>query len=151
MEETTHDRAVRESTRALRELEEGNVLTALACLERSLAEEDNPELYACFGYCVAKERGHVTRGLELCRAAIEHEPDNPMHDYYLAKVQLLAGDKQETLATLRRAMNKGGAPEVLLRMLAELGTRKPPPIRFLKRDNPLNKYLGILLSRLGLR
>ncbi len=29
--------------------------------------------------------------------------------------------------------------------------RKPPVLSFLDRDNPINKYLGLLLSRVGLR
>lgn len=37
------------------------------------------------------------------------------------------------------------------RELDKLGLRKPPVIPFLSRGNPINKYLGIILSRMGLR
>jgi len=35
--------------------------------------------------------------------------------------------------------------------LNKIGTRKPLIIPFLKRSNVINKYLGIILSRLKLR
>lgn len=150
MDSSSHVIAEKDSTRAFKELAEGNVLAALACLERSLQAEENPGLHSCLGFCIAKERGHITKGLELCNAAIEGEPENPVHYFYLAKVHLIAGHKDEAIQALRQGMAQGGSPEILL-MLGELGTRKPPPLRFLSRDNPLNKYLGILLGRLGLR
>ncbi|MBT1070644.1 tetratricopeptide repeat protein [Pelotalea chapellei] len=150
MELSPHASAEKEAARAQKELEEGNVLAALACLEKSLQAEDDPSLHSCLGFCMAKERGHVTRGLELCHAAIEREPQNPIHYFYLAKVHLVAGTKEEAVSALRQGAAQGGNPQILL-MLQELGTRKPPPLRFLSRDHFLNKYLGKLLGRLGLR
>jgi len=51
---------------------------------------------------------------------------------------------------LRQGMALGGLPEIE-RMLAAIGTRRPPVISALSRDSLLNKYLGIILGRLGLR
>jgi len=51
---------------------------------------------------------------------------------------------------LRQGMTLGGLPEIE-RMLAAIGTRRPPVIPALSRDSLLNKYLGIILGRLGLR
>lgn len=143
-------RAEKDFNLALKELEAGNVLAALACLERALATWDYPGWYSYLGFCVAKERGHVTRGVELCRAAIAHEADNPAHYLYLGKIYLLTGDKTQGLEALRQGMAAGHNNEIA-QLLATIGTRKPPVIPFLSRDNPLNKYLGIFLARLGLR
>lgn len=142
--------AEKDFQRALKELGEGNALAALACLEKALKVWDDPRWYAYLGYCIAKERGQPTRALELCRTALEHEPDNPDNYLFLAKVHLIARHDEEALLALRQGMAQGGNPEIE-RLLGEIGTRKPPPIRFLSRDNPLNKYLGIILGRLGLR
>ena len=142
--------AEKDFQRALKELDEGNVLAALACLEKALNVWDDPRWYAYLGFCIAKERGQVTRALELCRIAIEHHPDDPVHYLYLAKVHLLSGPTEEALQALRAGMAQGGNPEIAS-LLEQLGTRKPPLISFLSRDNPLNKYLGFALSRLGLR
>ena len=142
--------AEREFQRALKELREENVLAALACLERALKIWDDPGWYSCLGFCVAKERGHITQALELCHKAIEHEPENPIHHLYLGKVHLVAGHKIEAIQALREGMNKGTVPDIE-RLLVAIGTRKPPVIPFLSRDNLINKCLGMVLSRLGLR
>lgn len=142
--------AERNFQRAQKELDEGHVLAALACLETALKIWDDPRWYSRLGFCVAKERGQLMRGLELCRTAIGHEPDNPVHFLYLYKIHLLAGRAEEALQALRQGMALGGTPEIE-RLLEAMGTRKPPVLPFLTRENRLNKYLGLLLARLGLR
>jgi tetratricopeptide (TPR) repeat protein len=150
MEPGSNVDAEKEFQRALVELEQENVLAALACLEKGLKICDDPTWYSRLGFCMAKERGHVTRGLELCKAAIDHEPDNPDHYLYLGKLYLMAGRKEEGLETFRQGMSNGGNHQLSL-ALEKHGTRKPPLIPFLHRENLLNKYLGIMLGRLGLR
>jgi len=142
--------AQKEFDRAQRELDLGNVLAALACLERALSIWNDPLWHSRLAFCIAKQRGQVTRALELCRSAIEHDPGNPLHYLYLGKVYLVAGNMYEALQAFRQGMILGGSPE-LVRMLDTIGTRKPPVISFLSRDNLLNKFLGIILGRLGLR
>jgi hypothetical protein len=65
-------------------------------------------------------------------------------------VYLVAGNTYEALQALRQGMIFGGSPE-LERVLNAIGVRKSPVISFLSRDNLLNKVLGIILGRLGLR
>ena len=142
--------AQKEFDRAQFELDQNNVLAALACLERALGIWDDPVWHSRLGFCIAKQRGLITRAFELCRGAIEHDPDNPLHYLYLGKVHLVAGNALEALQTFRQGMVLGGSPE-LERMLDSIGTRKAPVLSFLSRDNLLNKYLGIVFARLGLR
>jgi len=136
--------------RAQQELDEGHVLAALACLEAALKIWDDPRWYSRLGFCIAKERGQLMQGVDLCRTAMDHEPDNPVHLLYLGKIHLLAGRNREALQVLRQGMALGGAPEIE-RLLEAIGTRRSPVLPFLVRDNPVNKYLGLILSRLGLR
>lgn len=142
--------AQKDFDQAQREIDRGNVLAALACLERALAIYDDPLWYSRLGFCVAKERGHRTQAFELCRSAIAHDPKNPLHYLYLGKVHLIAGQQNEALQALRQGMVLGGLPEIEA-ALAAIGTRKPPVIAALSRDNLLNKFLGITLARLRLR
>jgi tetratricopeptide (TPR) repeat protein len=142
--------ADKEFKRALKELGEGNVLAALACLEKGLKIWDDPRWYSFLGFCIAKERGHVKKGVELCKRAMACEPDNPGHYLYLGKVYLIDNNKNKALHTLRQGMALGNSPEIE-QLLATIGIRRPPVIPFLSRNNPINKYLGIILSRLGLR
>jgi tetratricopeptide (TPR) repeat protein len=142
--------AQKEFDRAQLELDQNNVLAALASLERALVIWDDPLWHSRLGFCIAKERGHLTRAFELCHVSIEHDPNNPLHYLYLGKVYLVAGNTFEALQSFRQGMTLGGNPE-LERVLAAIGTRKSPVISFLSRDNLLNKFLGIILARLGLR
>lgn len=142
--------AYKEFDQAQLELDRGNILAALACLERSLAISDDPLWHSRFGYCIAKERGQLTRAFELCRSAIEHDPGNPVHYLYLGKVHQLAANQYEALQTFRQGMTLGGLPEIE-QALTAIGTRKPPAIPALSREHLLNKYLGKILARLGLR
>lgn len=128
----------------------GDTQSALALLERALKQSDNPSWHSYLGYCIAKERGQVKKGSELCLAALKLEPESWVHYLNLAKVHLIAGQKSEALRVLREAMAVGGSGEIVA-LFQELGTRKPPVLSFLSRDNPLNKGLGMVLSRMGLR
>ena len=142
--------AEREFARAREALAEENCVVALAHLEKALKLVDNPSWYSYLGYCIAKERGQVRKGIELCQAAMELERDNADHFFNLGKLHLVANNKDEALRVFREGMAKGGNGEIE-RKLGELGTRKPPLFPFLARDNPLNRYVGLFLRRLGLR
>lgn len=144
------DGAEKEFALGMAALAADDTLTALACLERALKLRDNPGWYSYLGYCIAKERGQQRRGLELCLSSLAVEPAQPVHLYNLGRVHLVSGDRGEALRVLREGMAKGGSPEII-RLLETLGTRKPSLFPMLHRDNPLNKYLGIILNRLGLR
>ncbi|HJV34820.1 tetratricopeptide repeat protein, partial [Geomonas sp.] len=85
-----------------------------------------------------------------CLSALQLEPDNPAHFINLARIHLVAKQKADALRVLRQGMAAAASPEILA-LLEGLGNRKPPVLSFLHRDHFLNKYLGILLSRLRLR
>jgi predicted Zn-dependent protease len=136
--------------RALDTLRAGQTPAALALLERALSESDNPSWHSYLGYCIAKERGQLKKGTELCLASLALEPANPAHYLNLAKIHVIAKQKGEALRVLREGMAAGGSDEIAT-LLAQLGVRKPPVLSFLPRDHFLNKWLGLLMSRLGLR
>ena len=137
-------------SRALDALAAGETPSALALLERALKQSDNPSWYSYLGYCIAKERGQVKKGCDLCNASLELEPANPAHYLNLAKVHLVAGQKKEALQVLRQGISQGGSQEII-DLLDQIGTRKPPVFSFLPRDNWANKMLGLFLERTGLR
>jgi tetratricopeptide (TPR) repeat protein len=136
--------------RGLDALSAGEIPSALALLERALKLNDNRSWYSYLGYCMAKERGQVKKGIELCSLSLEQEPEKADHYLQLAKIHLLAGNKQETLRVLREGMARG-ENQGLIALLDAIGTRKPPVLSFLPRENPVNRLLGICLERLRLR
>jgi len=144
------ENAAKEFALGVAALDADDTLTALAHLERAFKLADQPGWYSYLGYCIARERGQHRKGRELCLNSLAAEPDRPVHYCNLGRVQMLSGDKEDALRVLREGMTKGGSPEIA-RLLETLGTRNPPVIASLARSNPLNRYLGLLLKRLGLR
>ncbi|HEX8961135.1 MAG TPA: hypothetical protein VF775_06150 [Geobacteraceae bacterium] len=142
--------AGKEFTRGLKLLQEGNSLAALTFFERAFVLGDRPEYFSYLGFCIAKERGQVQKGTHLCREALAQEPDKTTHYLNLGKIHLVAGNKPEAIRVFREGLTNGANQEIT-DLLNAIGTRKPPVIAALGRNHPLNKYLGIILSRLRLR
>ncbi|GFE60935.1 tetratricopeptide repeat protein [Geobacter sp. AOG2] len=128
----------------------GNLLRALGHFEKSMEAQPTALCASYYAYCMAKERGHVTKGIDLCRKSLAQEPGNPVHYLNLARIHLLGPNKEEALTVLRDGMQHAHDPE-LAALLNQVGIRKPPVIQSLRRDNPINKFLGILLSKFGMR
>ena len=150
MEPRSEEEGEKLFNRALDALAAGETPSALALLERALKQNDNKSWYSYLGYCIAKERGQVKKGIDLCNEALEQEPANPAHFLNLAKVNLVAGQKKEALNVLRQGMSVGGSPGISA-LLDQIGTRKPPVFSFLPRRHFVNKVLGLLLERARLR
>jgi tetratricopeptide (TPR) repeat protein len=118
--------------------------------EKAVQIKETPVYISYFAFCIAKERGQVRKAISLCEEAIKREPDNPVHYFNLGKVYLHAGDKEAAINAFRAGL-KYETNQQIIDELNKLQTRRPPVIPFLERNNPINKYLGIILSRLGLR
>lgn len=142
--------ACKEFDTGLASFKAGNILRALGHFEKAMAEHPTSLCASYYGYCMAKERGHVTRGIALCLESLEKEPDNPVHYLNLTRIHLLGQNKVDALAVLRQGMQHAPDPEIAA-LLEVVGIRKPPVVPFLHRDNPINLYLGLLLSKFGLR
>lgn len=144
------DQVEREIAMARTYFAKDNTVAAMAHLERALKVRDNPTWRSFLGYCIARERGQFRKGLELCKSSLREEEENPAHYLNMGKIYLLSGEKMEAIKLFREGLSRGPSEEIE-RALREIGARKPPPIPFLSRNNPLNKYLGLLLSKIGLR
>ena len=131
-------------------LGEANLLGALACFEKANIREKSPLTQSYLGYCIAIERGQIAEALKLCRAAIEADPHNPVHCLNLGRVYLKAKRKDEAIAELRRGLSLGDNQEIKA-LLEALGLRREPVFPFLSRNNLLNRYVGLILSRFRLR
>jgi tetratricopeptide (TPR) repeat protein len=125
-------------------LAQGNTISALSCFEKAISIEKRPDVYSYYAFCIAKERGQVSKAISLCKEAIEKEPNNSVHYLNLGRIYLLDDKKEEAIKTFRGGLNYEANP-LIVDELNKLGPRKPPIVPFLKRSNPINKYLGIML------
>ncbi|WP_298267606.1 tetratricopeptide repeat protein [Geobacter sp.] len=137
-------------SKGLEALGHDHVYLARTCFERAAEMDLTPKSCSYLALCQAKTRGKFDDAIELARHSIEGEPENTVHYLNLGRIYLLAGKRREAIDTFREGM-KHGRNEEIVAELEKVGLRKPPPIPSLPRSHPLNKYLGIVLARLGLR
>jgi len=153
---------------AMAAIDRGDTLHGLIVLEGIPSTLATNVARSYLAYCIARERGQVQRASAICRAAIAAEPDHPAHYLNLGRVLLLAGDKSKAIAAFWRGISRNAGPEgagaadwprsgmrreydLIMDELRRLGIRKPPPFPSLRRGHPLNKYVGKLLARIGMR
>ena len=137
-------------TQGLEALARGDTLSALAIFERAVQREERPTISSFLALCIAKERGQFQLAVTLCEKAKAREPHNTVHYLNLGRIYLIARKKDDAIRTFREGLGYEQDPKIIDE-LEKMGTRKPPFISSLKRSNPVNKYLGIILKRLGLR
>jgi dihydrofolate reductase len=123
---------------------------ARSCFEQALSHGDNAEVASLLAFAMAQSGTDRLMAVQLAEKALHSDPDNLDFHLNLGRVQILAGAKDSGLRTLRKGVQLGGGKEFMAE-LTKWGTRIPPPIPSLPRNHPLNKYLGILMHRLGLR
>lgn len=131
-------------------IKNGNVVSALVFFEKATRLDNNPTNRSYLAFCIARERGQFKKAISLCEEALNEEPENPVHYLNLGRVYILAGQKTEAMRLLREGLTHEENREIVDELIG-LGMRKPPVLPLLKRQNPLNRYLGIILTRLGLR
>ncbi len=127
-------------------LAQGNTLSALSCFEKAINIEDSPIISSYYAFCIAKARGQVNRAISLCEEAIKKEPENSLHYLNLGRIYLITNNREDAIKTFREGLNYE-ANQQIVDELNRLVIRKPSIIPFLKRSNPINKYLGIILRR----
>ncbi len=112
-------------------------------------EEDkrNPLYMSYYGMCVALRWKKIGTGLELCTKAIKKEFYQAEYYLNLGKVYLAADNKKGAISVAKKGIGIAPENDELHNMLVELGVRKHPVFRFLKRSNPLNRFLGVLFRR----
>ena len=137
-------------SKGLEALSHDHTYLAMNCLEQAMQMERSSIVCSYLAYCLAVNRQRYDEAVVLAREALAEQPNNPEFCLNLGRVLLLAGNKEEAILVFRQGL-AFSRDERIIAELTVLGTRKSPVFRSLRRDHPLNKYAGILLTRLGLR
>ncbi len=131
-------------------LSNGHEYLALLCFENAVNLDKTPLYCSYLAFSIAKTRGQYCKAISLCGEALETESSNAVHYFNLGRIYVLAGQRKKALETLRQGLQYQRNDEIL-RELERLGTRGKLIFPFLKRANPLNKYCGLILKKLGCR
>lgn len=135
-----------------------NVKPALKVLANALKHyPDNPFLLTYYGCLVAVVNGEHERGVDTCKRALELlelkvpyevEAHYPVFYLNLGRAYLAGGKKKDAVDCFIKGLAYDGRNEELVSEMKKVGIRKKPPIPFLKRGNPINKYIGKLIHKL---
>ncbi len=137
-------------SKALSALQNDHTYLAMACLQQAEALGSSSIIDSYLGYCLALNHQDFPSAIRLGLSALHQEPNNPLFCLNLGRVYLMAGEKTDAVRVFRQGL-AFSRDEQLIAELNRLGTRKPPVIVFLHRDNFINVLLGKLLVKLGLR
>jgi tetratricopeptide (TPR) repeat protein len=130
----------------------GKTLEALALVERALTEEpEHQGFLSLYGLCIARERGQTKKAIEICEKAVAADPKNIDTHIHLGKVYYAAGFTEKAIEAYRKGLTVQRDNPELIAELEKLGPRREPVIPFLVRKNFVNRYLGILLKKIGSR
>jgi tetratricopeptide (TPR) repeat protein len=121
---------------------------------------DDAFMKSYYGYLKALGLKQYKEGITLCKNALEMlkkqmpvggEFYYPVFFLNIGRVYNLSGKKDKAINCFRKGLEYDAGNKELFNELKRLGFRKSPPIPFLSRNNFINKYLGIALSKMHLR
>lgn len=101
-----------------------------------------------YGLCLARYRARYREGAQFCQAAIDREFFKAEYYYNLAQVWVAGRSRRRAVEAIQRGLSVEPGHAALRELEEELGKRRQPVIRFLARDNPLNRSLGKLRHRI---
>lgn len=129
---------------------EKDFVAVIAEIEQIPVTARTPLLQSGYALAMAEVKGSFKASINLCHDAIKKDTKNPEHYFRQGWILVLAGRRKDAIWILRMGLRQG-RHRGIIDMLASLGIRRPPPLTFLARSNPLNKMLGIIMTKLNLR
>jgi len=137
-------------------LKKGNGSSAIILLEEALSKfPGDPFLLSYYGCLVAIVRNNPREGISICLDAISRldatipfgsEFFHPVFYLNLGRAYLKAEKKQEAITSFYHGLKNDPDNKDIHQELVKLGNRRKLPLPFLKRSNPINKYIGLLTS-----
>lgn len=117
----------------------------------------NPVVLSYNGLLEALVKKQYSEGITICRQSFKHlKQQMPLAEGFflpilylnLGKTYLAANKKKEAYFAFQKGLEIDKKDEDLLFELNKLGRRRKPPLSFLKRSHPLNKYIGMFTYEL---
>jgi tetratricopeptide (TPR) repeat protein len=141
--------------RGLMALAEGQAAEAAGHFESAIRIErehhvPRPQMryLSYYGLSVTLAQRATPEAIEVCERAARMEPFNPDLRFNLGRVYLMAGKLTLALATLEKARRMAPWHKGIELELRRVDRRSSPPIAWLHRDHPVNRFCGKLRSSL---
>ncbi|MDD1632408.1 MAG: hypothetical protein LUP91_09395 [Methylococcaceae bacterium] len=142
-------RAVRSHLRSGRPKDAFSVL-----MQAAIQFPEDPVILSYYGCLQAVVDKRYRSGVETCRKAIHMLKDQktfgqevlyPVFYLNLGRAYIAASRRKDAIDALSKGLKYDNTNSDLMRELKGLGVRKSPPVPFLDRSNPINKYIGMIL------
>lgn len=140
-------------------LRKKNNRRALDLLISALLEyPDEPFLLSYYGCLEAVINKNLAYGIDTCKRALDllNEQSPVSRDFFyptfylnLGRAYIAAGKKNDAIKVFEKGLSYDQENKDLLWEAQKLGMRRKPVIPYLKRTNPINKYIGMILHKLG--
>lgn len=138
-------------------LRRGDGKSALNTLRYALVKFPNdPFLLSYYGCLIAVVENNSREGVKICEDALKmlntsmpfgSEFFYPVFYLNLGRAYLKDKKKKDAAQAFHEGLKNDPDNKDILWELKKIGTRKPPPLTFLARSNPINKYIGKLLYK----
>jgi tetratricopeptide (TPR) repeat protein len=125
-------------------------------LQATVQYPDDPLILSYFGCLQAIVDKKYRSGVETCKRAIlllkkqqtfSEEVLYPVFYLNLGRAYVAAGKKKDAIDSFKKGLRYDNGNSDLKKELQRLGVRKQPPVPFLDRSNPINKYIGMILQK----
>jgi len=138
-------------------LRRGNGRSALIALRHALDKfPGDPFFLSYYGCLIAVVEDNPKEGIKICEDAIRtldtampfgSEFFYPVFFLNLGRAYLKGDRKKDAVQAFQNGLKNDLGNRDILWEMKKIGTRKEPPVAFLSRSNPINKYIGMLLYR----
>ena len=135
-----------------------NKRSALRVLAEALQHyPDDPFILSYYGCMEAVANKNYGEGIDTCLLAIETLKKKvpfgedfffPVFYLNLGRAYLAAGKKREAMDAFNKGLASDSRDKDLLWEIRKIGVRRKPAVPFLKRSNPINRYIGMMLHTL---
>lgn len=132
---------------------------ALEALKEGLEQyPENPFILSYYGCLEAIVNKKYRFGINTCKKAMvllkKRVPFGedffyPVFYLNLGRAYLASGKKDDAIGAFKKGLETDRENSDLIMELRRLGIRKKPAISFVKRSNPINKYIGMLLHKIS--
>jgi len=126
--------------------------------EAVIHHSHNPIILSYLGFLEAAVNKRYTKGINICRESFKILKEQlPLGAGFfltvlylnLGKAYLAANNKKEAHVAFQKGLEIDKKNEDIIYEIKKLGMRRKTPLPFLKRSNPLNKYIGKLTCKQG--
>jgi tetratricopeptide (TPR) repeat protein len=133
--------------KALYLTKKGYYKAALKCFEEEKCYMLRPFAMSYYALCLARVKKDYENAISLCITALKRAFYSPEIYVNLGRILILSDRKAHALKAFRKGLMLDDTHPGLIRERHAMGLRRRPLIPYLSRENPVNKFFGVLTRR----